>query len=303
MKKIKDLFKKYYVYITYIISAGISFFLDLALFSLFLWVFDGFSAAIILASYTARALSSFINYLINKYKVFRYKKREDKKDNTVWQYFGLVVINITLSAIIVDTVVNFIPIYATIIKFFVDILIFVVNFFIQKKFIFNENKTEVKLVKYVLPVISFIAMYIKLNDKGISFDYEIYEIIAMVIVLPILYLLYLRIFKKGNYKSINILSLIFTLLMILGYSYDTNYTPNLVLNSNIHILVTVIKFIGFYFFFKYLLNIIYYYIVDGVFKEKTNKIKNMFLKHPFLFSFIDNLWYIFNYLLSRGNKL
>ena len=88
MKKIKDLFKKYYVYITYIISAGISFFLDLALFSLFLWVFDGFSAAIILASYTARALSSFINYLINKYKVFRYKKREDKKDNTVWQYFG-----------------------------------------------------------------------------------------------------------------------------------------------------------------------------------------------------------------------
>ena len=144
MKKIKDLFKKYYVYITYIISAGISFFLDLALFSLFLWVFDGFRAAIILASYTARALSSFINYLINKYKVFRYKKREDKKDNTVWQYFGLVVINITLSAIIVDTVVSIIPIYATVIKFFVDILIFVVNFFIQKKFILNENKTEVK---------------------------------------------------------------------------------------------------------------------------------------------------------------
>ena len=289
MKKIKDLFKKYYVYITYIISAGISFFLDLALFSLFLWVFDGFSAAIILASYTARALSSFINYLINKYKVFRYKKREDKKDNTVWQYFGLVVINITLSAIIVDTVVSIIPIYATVIKFFVDILIFVVNFFIQKKFIFNENKTEVKLVKYILPVISFIAMYIKLTDKGISFDYEIYEIIAMVIVLPILYLLYLKVFKKGNYKSINILSLIFTLLMILGYSYDTNYTPNLVLNSNIHILVTVIKFIGFYFFFKYLLNTIYYYIVDGVFKEKTNKIKSMFLKHPLLFSFISLL--------------
>ena len=45
-----------------------------------------FSDAIILASYTARALSSFINYLINKYKVFRYKKREP--------YY--IVINVTL---------------------------------------------------------------------------------------------------------------------------------------------------------------------------------------------------------------
>ena len=31
MKKIKDLFKKYYVYITYIISAGISFFLEMCI--------------------------------------------------------------------------------------------------------------------------------------------------------------------------------------------------------------------------------------------------------------------------------
>ena len=60
----KVLFKKYYIYISYIFSSGISFILDLTLFSLFLWLIDD----IIISSYLARAISSFINYLLNKYK-------------------------------------------------------------------------------------------------------------------------------------------------------------------------------------------------------------------------------------------
>ena len=286
MKKIKQLLEKYYVYISYIFSAGISFVLDLALFSLFLWILDGkVAASIIIASYLARAISSFINYLINKYKVFKYEKKAKEKDNTVFEYFGLVIINITISAVLVDAISSIIPIYATFIKGIIDVLIFVINFFIQKKFIFNKENKNTKFLKYILPLISFVAIFIRLNDTGISFDYEIYEIISMFIVLPILYFLYIKVFKKANYKGINILSLIFTVLMILGYSYDYNYTPNLVFNSNIHILITLIKFIGFYFLFKNLLNSIYEYFINGKFKEKTNKISNLFVKHPFIFSF------------------
>ncbi|HIS12497.1 MAG TPA: GtrA family protein, partial [Candidatus Onthocola stercoravium] len=112
----KALFKKYYIYISYIFSSGISFILDLTLFSLFLWLIDD----IIISSYLARAISSFINYLLNKYKVFKYEK--NGKDNTFIAYFSLVIINITLSAILVDTISNFIPIYATFIKVVVDLL-------------------------------------------------------------------------------------------------------------------------------------------------------------------------------------
>lgn len=93
----------------------------------------------------------------------------------------------------------------------------------------------------------------------------------MIVTLPILYYLYLKVFKKANYKLINILSIIFTIFMILGSSYDYNYTPNLVFNSNIHILVTLIKFIGFYFLFKNLLNTIYLYFINGKFKERIIK--------------------------------
>ena len=78
MEKIKNLFNKYYVYVTYIISAGISFVLDLVLFSLFLWLLDGrVGESIIISSYLARAISSFINYLVNKYKVFKYEKKKE----------------------------------------------------------------------------------------------------------------------------------------------------------------------------------------------------------------------------------
>ena len=287
MEKIKNLFNKYYVYVTYIISAGISFVLDLVLFSLFLWLLDGrVGESIIISSYLARAISSFINYLVNKYKVFKYEKKKEEKDSTIVEYFGLVIINITISAVLVDTISAIIPIYATIIKGIIDIVIFVVNFFIQKLFIFNKENKNTGFLKYVLPLLSFIAIFIRLSDVGVSFEYEIYEIISMVIVLPILYYLYLKVFKKDNYLSINILSVIFTVLMILGYSYDYNYTPNLVFNSNIHILITLIKFIGFYFLFKNLLNAIYRYFTKGKFQENANKLTIMFSKHPYLFSFI-----------------
>ena len=287
MEKIKNLFNKYYVYVTYIISAGISFVLDLVLFSLFLWLLDGrVGESIIISSYLARAISSFINYLVNKYKVFKYEKKKEEKDSTIVEYFGLVIINITISAVLVDAISTVIPIYATIIKGIIDVAIFVVNFFIQKLFIFNKESKNTTFLKYILPLLSFIAIFIRLSDVGVSFEYEIYEIISMVIVLPILYYLYLKVFKKDNYLSINILSVIFTVLMILGYSYDYNYTPNLVFNSNIHILITLIKFIGFYFLFKNLLNAIYRYFTKGKFQENANKLTIMFSKHPYLFSFI-----------------
>ena len=287
MEKIKNLFNKYYVYVTYIISAGISFVLDLVLFSLFLWLLDGrVGESIIISSYLARAISSFINYLVNKYKVFKYEKKKEEKDSTIVEYFGLVIVNITISAVLVDAISAIIPIYATIIKGIIDIVIFVVNFFIQKLFIFNKENKNTGFLKYILPLLSFIAIFIRLSDVGVSFEYEIYEIISMVIVLPILYYLYLKVFKKDNYLSINILSVIFTVLMILGYSYDYNYTPNLVFNSNIHILITLIKFIGFYFLFKNLLNAIYRYFTKGKFQENANKLTIMFSKHPYLFSFI-----------------
>ena len=74
--------------------------------------------------------------------------------------------------------------------------------------------------------------------------------------------------------------------MILGYSYKKIGTPYLVVSSEINILITIIKFIGFYSLIKNILNTSYNLLTKSKFKTKQNKIINKFEQHPFIFSFI-----------------
>ncbi|MBE6140752.1 MAG: GtrA family protein [Firmicutes bacterium] len=266
--------KKYAVYFKYLVTSGISFGLDLFLFTIFLTIFD----QIIVASFLARAISSLINYILNKKKVFNYQKKET---STLIQYFSLVIINITLSSILVSSIVKIIPLYATIIKAIIDGLLFIVNFFLQKYFIFNDCKNN-KIIKYILPIISFIAIYSKLNKNGLMFNYQMYEIIEMIILLPLLYYLYLFKFKKSNYLLINILSVILTLLLLFGDSYNIVHNSSLVYLKEIHLLFSLIKIYGYYFLIKNVLNYIYEFFINVKFFKKDSK----FNKHPFLYSFI-----------------
>ena len=65
----KELYQKFNVYVNYMISAGISFFLDLTLYTIFIFFLENkVSKAIIISSYLARAISSLINYLIKRIK-------------------------------------------------------------------------------------------------------------------------------------------------------------------------------------------------------------------------------------------
>ncbi len=283
----KKLYEKFSVYINYLISSGISFFLDLGLYTLFILLLeDRVSKAIIISSYLARAISSFINYLINKNKVFKY----DKKDNsTMYQYFLLVIINVTLSSVLVTKIVKVIPVFSTIIKAFIDVLIFIANFFIQKLFIFNKNKKESKYKKYFLAILAFVSMFIELNKKGIVFNYEWYHYICMGITLPILVFLYVKVFKedkKTNYKSLNFLAGCFTFLMLAGYSFKIVGTLELLISSELNILINIIKCIGFYSLFKNSLYSLYKLFTKYEFKNVPCKLLNKFNEHPFIFSCI-----------------
>ena len=64
MNSLVNIVKKYSVFIKYIISAGISFAIDLTLFTLFNLLLKGVLSdlSIILATILARVISSFINY-------------------------------------------------------------------------------------------------------------------------------------------------------------------------------------------------------------------------------------------------
>ena len=118
--------------IKYLFSAGSSFILDNILFNIFIFFVGPGGVSIYICTTLARVISSVYNYLINSRIVF---KNKDKK--TIIGYFVLVVIQMIASATLVSLIDKFISVNTGIIKVVVDIIIFVVNYIIQKEVIFK----------------------------------------------------------------------------------------------------------------------------------------------------------------------
>ena len=125
--------------IKYIFSAGSSFVLDLGLFTLFHYLLLKTNwketTIIFIATLLARILSSLYNYFINSRIVFKNKNKK-----AIIGYFLLVIIQMIISATLVSIVKKILNNNVTIIKFFIDIIIFIVNYIVQKKIIFKERK-------------------------------------------------------------------------------------------------------------------------------------------------------------------
>ena len=133
----KKLLNKYKTVFTYLLSSGLSFVVDIMTFSIILYfIKDRFVNAILLSSYAARAISSVVNYFVNKKYVFKNEKKRNYK--AFIEYFLLVIINITISGLLVTKVYNYIHLNATFIKVIIDSIIFVINYFLQKLVIFKK---------------------------------------------------------------------------------------------------------------------------------------------------------------------
>lgn len=132
--------KKYYTFVKYIISAVLSFLLDLGLFTLLSRLFCMIigDLAIIIGTIIARIISSLFNYLLNKNKVFKCNTSGALDKDTLIKYYMLVLIQMLVSAFSVWIIHKVINIDASIIKILVDGIIFIVNYFVQKKYIFKK---------------------------------------------------------------------------------------------------------------------------------------------------------------------
>ncbi len=129
--------------IKYIFSSGTSFVIDLLLFTIFNHLLKNIFhiETIILATIFARILSSLYNYLINSRFVFKHYSK-----NSIIQYYILVIIQMMISAISVYIINKlFISLNVTVVKFFIDIIIFIVNYIIQRNIIFKSRSTYEQL--------------------------------------------------------------------------------------------------------------------------------------------------------------
>jgi len=149
----KKLFKKYETFIKYIFSAGISFLIDLTLFKTFVVLLNivEFKYSIIIGTIVARIISSFINYRINRNTVFKVGKDGRKMDKvSLIKYVSLVIIQMFVSAFSVNYLYNLLKIEEILIKIPVEGILFIVNFFIQKLFIFNTKEKLKKAYKWFI---------------------------------------------------------------------------------------------------------------------------------------------------------
>lgn len=130
----KKYLKKYNIFLKYILVAVISFGIDIFFFNLFNIIINN---KIVISTILARIISSFLNYLLNRDRVF---KSDESKSSTLFKYYTLVVVQMLVSAFIVDNLYKLININATLIKIPVEFIIFICNYFIQKIFIFKKTK-------------------------------------------------------------------------------------------------------------------------------------------------------------------
>lgn len=133
---VKDSIRIYKLFIKYIFSAVSSFVLDIVLFAIFMKVLSSnITNKIIISTILARIISSLYNYMVNSKLVFKKSKR-----SSIIKYFILVIIQMFASGFIVDALSkNVFSFNPTLIKIIVDSVIFVVNFFIQREWVFKNN--------------------------------------------------------------------------------------------------------------------------------------------------------------------
>lgn len=129
-RPIMDSIRIYFTFFKYIFSSISSSVVEYLIFLLLVYKTDN----IFISTYIARFVSSVFNFTINKKVVFR------SKQNTVIsviKYYMLVVASATLSAFLVNYLVTLLGNGVEWIKIVVDSTIFILNYIIQRRWIFK----------------------------------------------------------------------------------------------------------------------------------------------------------------------
>ncbi len=133
---VKDSFEIYKLFFKFILAGLSSFILDYLLFYIFSLIIGG-TNSILYSTICARVLSSMYNFLVNSNVVFK-----NRNSSSLIKYACLCIIQMFVSGLAVEYIVKLTHISSMVIKLIVDIVLFVVNFVIQRTFIFVGEKHE-----------------------------------------------------------------------------------------------------------------------------------------------------------------
>lgn len=134
-------YKIYWVFLSYCMTSVVATIVDFLVFSTAIastkLMFPTFY--IVISTVIARVCSASVNFYLSKNKVFK----KDQKNNSMLRRFFLIAgIQMGLSALLVSLIYYIIPITETIVKIFVDMILFFVFYQIQREWVFNETKNQ-----------------------------------------------------------------------------------------------------------------------------------------------------------------
>ena len=128
----------------------------------------------------------------------------------------------------------------------------------------------------LLSINQYFFMYLKNNYISYS---------LLIIAFIFLFIYYKKLDNNIKLdKKYNIFVLIMSFFFVLGYSYEVNHNTSLMFGSVFNFLISFFKILGFYYFFRI---VIFYFLkfMNCYFKIDFDFL-NVFIKHPFIFSFI-----------------
>lgn len=135
---IKDSIMIYKLFMKYIISSLSSFILDIILYAAFASLLPKISfgaiTEIVVATVIARIISASYNFIINSKMVFKNKNKD-----SIIKYFILCGIQMFISAFVVSELFKLLHVNSTLIKVIVDTIIFIINFVIQREWVFKKK--------------------------------------------------------------------------------------------------------------------------------------------------------------------
>ena len=141
MQNLAKLLNIFFVFIKFMITSLSSFAVDLLAFTLFVSIFKKFIDSpqyyILYSTILSRVLSAFLNFSLNKYTVF---KKEGKALKTFLKYAALCSVQLLASSTLVFVVYENIfagSVSESIIKIFVDAVLFFVSFQVQREWVFK----------------------------------------------------------------------------------------------------------------------------------------------------------------------
>ena len=142
----RDSIRIYKVFLKFMLSSLSSFLIDIFLY----WIlgyalrpllpdslvipFFGMSALILMRTVISRLLSSLYNFFINKHQVF---KNDSRSPMIIVKYYILCVVQLLLSALLVNHLLTFIT-YSTLRKCIIDTILFAISFQIQREWVFKK---------------------------------------------------------------------------------------------------------------------------------------------------------------------